>query len=91
MFHFIIVYYTFSSVWLLSGHLLGNSCPFGWPFVLIFVIFLFITHFGFKSVIWLLFAPVPVHCFLILLIEKVSFNKYLGKGKGSFELIIIIS
>ena len=37
---------------LLSGHLLGNSCPLGWPFVLvvfcIFVIFV-ISHFGFES------------------------------------------
>ena len=53
--------------------------------------FLFISHFDFKSVIWLLFA-VQFLCiaFLILLIENVSFNKYLGKGKGTFELIIII-
>ena len=29
MFHFMIVHYTFSSVGLLSGHLLGNSCPLG--------------------------------------------------------------
>ena len=37
---------------LLSDHLLGNSCPLGWPFVLIvfclFVI-LFISYFGFES------------------------------------------
>ena len=26
---------------------------------------LFISHFGFKSGIWLLIAPVPVHCFSI--------------------------
>ena len=29
MFHFMFVHYTFISVWLLSGHLLGNSCPLG--------------------------------------------------------------
>ena len=29
MFHFMFVRYTFSSVGLLSGHLLGNSCPLG--------------------------------------------------------------
>ena len=34
MFHLMFVHYIFSSV-LLSGHLLGNSCPRGWPFVLI--------------------------------------------------------
>ena len=53
---------------LLSGHLLGNSCPLGWPFVLIafclFVIFIYFP-FSFKSGIWLLIAPVPVHCFSI--------------------------
>ena len=66
MFHlnlFIILLVRFG---LLSGHLLRNSCPLGWPYVLIvfclFVI-LFISHFGFKSGIWLLITPVPVHCF----------------------------
>ena len=53
---------------LLSGHLLGISCPFGWPYVLIvfclFVIFIYFP-FGFKSGIWLLIAPIPVHCFSI--------------------------
>ena len=42
MFHFIILLVQFG---LLSGHLLGNSCPFGWPFVPIvfcqFVIFIY--------------------------------------------------
>ena len=31
----------------------------------LFVFFLFISHFGFKSGIWLLIAPVAVHCFSI--------------------------
>ena len=56
--------------WLLSSHLLGNSFPLGWPFVLIvfclFVIFIYFL-FGFRSGIWRLIAPVPVHCFLLLL------------------------
>ena len=69
MFHHIFVHYTFSSLFgLLSDHLLGNSCPLGWPFVLIvfclFVI-LVISHFGFESRICLLIAPVPVHCFFV--------------------------
>ena len=38
--------------WLLSGHLLGNSCALDWPFLLIvfclFVFYLF-SHLGFKS------------------------------------------
>ena len=42
MFHLMFVNYSFSSVWLLSGHLLGNSCAVSWPFVLIvFCIFVF--------------------------------------------------
>ena len=39
-------------------HLFALSCLF---------IFLFISQFGFKSGIWLLIAPVPVHCFSITL------------------------
>ena len=46
---------------LLSGHLLGNSCPLGKQFVLIYLF----PAFGFKSGICLLIAPVPVHCFSI--------------------------
>ena len=45
MFHFMFVHYTFSSVGLLSDHLLGNSCPLGKQLVLIvfclFVIFIY--------------------------------------------------
>ena len=42
MFHLMFVHYTFSSVLLLSGHLLGNSCALGWLFVLIvFCLFVF--------------------------------------------------
>ena len=41
-FHLMFVHYTFSSVWLLSGHLLGNSCALGCSFVLIvFCLFVF--------------------------------------------------
>ena len=73
MFHLIFVHNTFSSLfWLLSDHLCGNSCPLGWPFVLIvfclFVI-LVISYFffwgGFESRICLLIAPVPVHWVLV--------------------------
>ena len=45
------------------------SDPLGWPYVHIviclFVFFIIISLFGFKSGIWLLIAPVPVHCFSI--------------------------
>ena len=54
---------------LMNGHLLGKSCPLGWPYVPIvnclYSNALFISHFGFKSGIWLLIASVPVHCFSI--------------------------
>ena len=70
----IFVHYTFSSLFgLLSDHLCGNSCPLGWPFVLIvfclFVI-LVISNFGFESWICLLIAPVPVHCVLVTFLLK---------------------
>ena len=68
---------------LLSGHLLGKSCPLGWPYVFIvfcLFVFLFIFHFGFKSGIWLLIAPVPFHCFSITSIHSnvlvIKFCKY---------------
>ena len=58
---------------MLSGHLLGNSCPLGWPFVLIvfylFVFYLFpilVLRAGFL----LLIAPVPAHCFSITLTQE---------------------
>ena len=38
MFHLMFAHYTFSSVWLLSGYLLGNSCPLDWSCFLIFSI-----------------------------------------------------
>ena len=66
MFHLMFVHYTLSSVWVLSGYLSGNRCPLGWPFVLIlFCLFVFFVYFPFwfKTGIWLLIAPVPVHYF----------------------------
>ena len=36
-------------------------------FMFVHYYYLFISHFGFKSGICLLIAPVPVHCFLLLL------------------------
>ena len=44
MFHLMFVHILFVRFWLLSGHLLGNSFPLGWPFVLI-VFFLLILVF----------------------------------------------
>ena len=33
MFNLLFVYHIFVRFWLLSGHLLGNSYPLGWPLV----------------------------------------------------------
>ena len=68
MFCLMFVHYTLVRFGLLSGHFLGNNCPLGWPYVLIvfcLFVFLYIFHFGSKSGIWLLIAPVSVHCFSI--------------------------
>ena len=45
-----------------------------WEIVLCLFIILVIFHFGFKSRIWPLIAPVPVHCGLV------TFNKYMYEG-----------
>ena len=36
----------------------------------VYLLYLFISHFGFKSGIWLLIAPVPVHCFSITFLDR---------------------
>ena len=68
MFHPMFVHYTFSSVWVAEWPPFGEKLParlaiFLIVFYLVYVFF--ISHFGFKSGIWLLIAPVPVHCFSI--------------------------
>ena len=45
-------------------HLLGNSCPLGWPFVLVMFCLFVIFFYIFERGICLLIVPVPVHCFL---------------------------
>ena len=46
MFHLMFVHYTFVRFGLLSGHLLGNSCPLGWLYVLVvFCQFVFFVYF----------------------------------------------
>ena len=62
---FIILFVRFG---LLSSHLLENSCPLGWAYVqYVYLYFLFISDFGFKTGMWLLIATDPVHCFSITL------------------------
>ena len=66
MIHLMFVHYTFSSVWVAEWSPFENRCPLVWPFVLnVFCVFffLFISHFGSQSGMWLLITPVPVHCF----------------------------
>ena len=72
MSHLMFVHYTFSSIWVAEWPPFEKKLPLGWPYVLIvFCLFvvLFISHFGFKTGILLLIAPVPVHCFFITLTQ----------------------
>ena len=58
IFHLMFVHYTFSSVatfW--EGHMFSLS--------FVYLLFLILFHFGFERELWLLTAPVPVHCFSI--------------------------
>ena len=71
MFHQKFVHILLLRFGLQSGHLLRNSCPLGWPYVLI-VFCLFCNIYLFPVLVlragfWLLIAPVPVHCFSITL------------------------
>ena len=46
MFHLMFVHILLVRFGLLSGYLLGNSCPIGWPCVLIvFCLFVFFIYF----------------------------------------------
>ena len=60
-FHPAYVHIISSSVSLLSGHLMGNSCSVVHMFSLYFVI-LVISRFGFEGWIWVLIASVPDLC-----------------------------
>ena len=65
MFHLMFVHYTFSSVkvaeWEIAARLVGHLVSLSF----VYLLYLFISRFGFKSEIWLLIAPVPAHCFSI--------------------------
>ena len=50
-----------ATFWEIAGRSVGHM--FSLSFVYLY--FLFISPFGFKSGIWLLIAPVPVNCFSI--------------------------
>ena len=48
MFQLMFVHYTFNSVWVVELPPLGNSCPLGWPSVLIvFCLYVFFINFPF--------------------------------------------
>ena len=68
MFHFMFVHYTFSSVWVAEWPPFGKQLPARLAICshcIVYLQYLFISRFGFKSGICLLIAPVPVHCFSI--------------------------
>ena len=69
MFHFMFVHYTFSSVWVAEWPPFGKKLParlaICYNLYFVYLKYLFISRFGFKSGICLLIAPVPVHCFSI--------------------------
>ena len=50
-------------------------------------IYLFISRFGFKSGICLLIAPVPVHCFLLLLDTLKNHNTGLSSGSRNLSVL----
>ena len=73
IFHLIFAHYAFSSVWVADWPPFGKKLP-AWLAIcshrLLSICILFISHFGFKSGILLLIAPVPVHCFSISFILR---------------------
>ena len=72
MFHLMFVNDTLSSVLVAEWPPFGKQLPTRLAIcshcLLFICIFSFIFHFVFKSGIWLLIAPVPVHCFSITFI-----------------------
>ena len=66
MFRFMFVLYTLVRFGLLSGHLLGNICQLGWPYVLfVFCLFVIFIYFAFwQSGIWLLLVQFLFIAFL---------------------------
>ena len=77
-----LVHYTFSSVWVAEWPPFGKWLPARLAIcshcILSICNIFFISHFGFKSGICLLIAPVPIHCFSITFFQK-TFNKSYSK------------
>ena len=75
-FHFMFVDYTFSSVWIADWPPFVKKLPPRLAFVFVafclFVYFIFISHFRFKSGICLLIAQVSVHCSSITFVVDIK-------------------
>ena len=68
MLHFMVVHYTFSSVWVAELPPFEKQLPARYNIFSLYFVYLqhlFISRFGFKSGICLLIARVPIHCFSI--------------------------
>ena len=56
-------------------------------FIAFHIIILFISRFGFKSGIWFLIAPVPVHCFSITFMTVANFGFSSCLSDNPFSLL----
>ena len=69
MFRLMFIHYTFSSVWVCRvatfWEIAARSVSNLFSLYFVYVYYLLIARFSFKSGIFLLIAPVPVHCFSI--------------------------
>ena len=63
MFHFMFVLYTFSSVWVAVWEIAARSVSNLFTLFFVYLKYLFISRFGFKSGICLVIASAPGHCF----------------------------
>ena len=54
-----------ATFWEIAARSVGRMFPLSF----VYLLFLFISHFGFKSRVWLLIAPVLVHCSSIYFID----------------------
>ena len=76
-----------ATFWEIAARSVGHIFPLSF----VYLYFLFISHFGFKSGIWLLIAPVPVHCFSITFNHDMGSNleRALNRSHRQTDVIII--
>ena len=60
--------YYFSSVWVAEWPPFRKELPLGLPYVLFVIKILVLFSFGSEGDIWVLIAPVPGHCWLLVLV-----------------------